>query len=135
MARSSRASRSFTLTATIAQASASADRLRGRARSQHSRLEGAKLVKAFALAAATLFAIVLSGCAGRPSGNLLVVSGAAPGAASVDMLVATTCSDKNVPPAIMFNGGRGIGLLAYRFRFSRTPCGTPAKVRGRPASR
>jgi len=61
-------------------------------------------------AAAALLALGLSGCAGRPSGNLVVVSASAPGASTVDMLVATTRADVSDPPGVMFNGERAPGL-------------------------
>jgi esterase/lipase superfamily enzyme len=66
--------------------------------------------RAFALAAIAVLAVALNGCAGRPSGNLLVVSASAPGASSVEMLVATTRSDDQASPGVMFNGERRIGL-------------------------
>ena len=67
------------------------------------------LNKVFASAAAfALFA--LGGCAGRPSGNLIPVSASAPGARSVDMLVATTRAEDLAPAGIMFSGERGRGL-------------------------
>jgi esterase/lipase superfamily enzyme len=62
----------------------------------------------FAVAAIVVFAT--GGCAGRPSGNLIAVSASAPGASSVDMLVATTRSDDSVPAGVMFGGERGRGL-------------------------
>ncbi len=61
-------------------------------------------------AAAALLALGLSGCAGRPSGNLVVVSASAPGASIVDMLVATTRADVSDPPGVMFSGERAPGL-------------------------
>ncbi len=61
-------------------------------------------------AAAALVALGLSGCAGRPSGNLVVVSASAPGASIVDMLVATTRADVSEPPGVMFGGERAPGL-------------------------
>ncbi len=66
--------------------------------------------KAFAVTAAVFVAFGLGGCAGRPSGNLVVVSASAPGASAVDMLVATTRSDNPVAPGVMFNGERAHGL-------------------------
>jgi esterase/lipase superfamily enzyme len=68
------------------------------------------LEKTIAWAAAALLALVLSGCAGRPSGNLIVVSASAPGASIVDMLVATTRAEVAEPPGVMFNGERAPGL-------------------------
>jgi esterase/lipase superfamily enzyme len=66
--------------------------------------------KAFAFAATAFLTLALVGCAGRPSGNLVVVSASAPGASAVDMLVATTRSDNPVAPGVMFNGERAHGL-------------------------
>jgi esterase/lipase superfamily enzyme len=63
-----------------------------------------------ASAAALVVVLGLSACAGRPNGNLVAVAASAPGASAVEMLVATTRSDEGVPPAVMFNGERGIGL-------------------------
>jgi esterase/lipase superfamily enzyme len=68
------------------------------------------VTKAFAIAGAALVAFALVGCAGRPSGNLVVVSASAPGASAVDMMVATTRSDNPVAPGVMFNGERAHGL-------------------------
>ena len=68
------------------------------------------MTKAFVIAGAALVALVLAGCAGRPSGNLVVVSAGAPGASAVDMMVATTRSDNPVAPGVMFNGERARGL-------------------------
>ena len=61
-------------------------------------------------AAAALLALALSGCAGRPSGNLIVVSASAPGASTVDMLVATTRAGVSDPAGVMFSGERAPGL-------------------------
>ena len=58
-------------------------------------------------AAFALLALGLGGCAGRPSGNLVVVSATAPGASAVDLLVATTRMDVAEPPGVMFSGERG----------------------------
>jgi esterase/lipase superfamily enzyme len=55
-------------------------------------------------------ALAMSGCAGRPSGNLVVVNSGALSVKPVDMLVATTRDEKLSPPGIMFNGERGHGL-------------------------
>jgi len=52
----------------------------------------------------------LCGCAGRPSGNLIVVSATAPGANTVDMMVATTRVEVSEPVGVMFNGERAHGL-------------------------
>src|SRR5271166_7169142 len=61
-------------------------------------------------ATSSLLALGLSGCAGRPSGNLIVVSASAPGASTVDMFVATTRANVSDPPGVMFNGERAPGL-------------------------
>ena len=66
--------------------------------------------RAFASAVAAVLAFALCGCAGRPSGNLIAVAAGAPGAHSVDMLVATTRAEDLAPPGIMFGGERGRGL-------------------------
>jgi esterase/lipase superfamily enzyme len=71
------------------------------------------LNKTFVLAATAVFALGLNGCAGRPSGNLVVVSASAPGASTVDMLVATTRADVSEPVGVMFNGER-----AHRLAFA-----------------
>jgi esterase/lipase superfamily enzyme len=63
-----------------------------------------------AIAGAALAVFVLVGCAGRPTGNLVVVPAGAPGASTVDMMVATTRSDTPVAPGVMFNGERAHGL-------------------------
>ena len=68
------------------------------------------LGKTIVWAAAALVALGLSGCAGRPTGNLVVVSASAPGASIVDMFVATTRADVSDPPGVMFNGERAPGL-------------------------
>ena len=68
------------------------------------------MTKAYAIAGAALLAIAVVGCAGRPTGNLVVVSASAPGASAVDMMVATTRADDPVAPGVMFNGERARGL-------------------------
>ena len=62
-----------------------------------------------ALFALVLTALLFAGCAGRPVGNL-VVGASAPGAQSVDMLVATTRAPVAAPAGVMFGGERGVGL-------------------------
>lgn len=64
--------------------------------------------RAFAVTA--LLALTLAGCAGRPMGNLIVTSATAPGASTVEMLVATTRQDALSPPGVLFNGERRTGL-------------------------
>jgi esterase/lipase superfamily enzyme len=68
------------------------------------------LGKTVVWAAAALVALGLGGCAGRPSGNLVVVSASAPGASIVDVFVATTRADVSDPPGVMFSGERAPGL-------------------------
>ena len=68
------------------------------------------MAKTFAIVGAAFLAVALVGCAGRPSGNLVVVSASAPGASAVDMMVATTRADSPVAPGVMFNGERAHGL-------------------------
>jgi esterase/lipase superfamily enzyme len=75
-----------------------------------SRVSGGGVTKAYVIAGAALLAIALVGCAGRPTGNLVVVSASAPGASAVDMMVATTRADDPVAPGVMFNGERARGL-------------------------
>jgi esterase/lipase superfamily enzyme len=65
----------------------------------------------FVWAQAALLALALSGCAGRPSGNLIVVSASAPGASTVDMLVATTRAGVSEPAGVMFGGERAPGFV------------------------
>jgi esterase/lipase superfamily enzyme len=66
--------------------------------------------KTLASALVGLLALALIGCAGRPSGNLVVVSATAPGTSTVNMLVATTRADVAQPAGVLFNGERGRGL-------------------------
>ncbi len=71
---------------------------------------GPSLYKIHASAAAGLFALALVGCAGRPTGNLVVVSAQAPpGASKVEILVATTRAEAT-QPGVMFSGERAPGL-------------------------
>ena len=61
--------------------------------------------------AAGFLMLALAGCAGRPSGNLVVVlAPQPPGASTVDMLVATTRAEVAEPAGVMFGGERGRGL-------------------------
>ena len=59
-----------------------------------------------------LFALVLllAGCAGGHEGDLIPVAQRAPGASSVDILVATTRAPVSDPEGVMFGGERAIGL-------------------------
>ncbi len=52
-------------------------------------------------------ALGLSACAGRAHGVLIPVQATAPGTSNVEMLVATTRSDKDAAPGEMFSGARG----------------------------
>jgi esterase/lipase superfamily enzyme len=54
--------------------------------------------------------LTLAACAGRPQGDLIPVAVQAPGASTVDMLVATTRAPVDEPPGVMFGGERGVGL-------------------------
>jgi esterase/lipase superfamily enzyme len=55
--------------------------------------------------------LLVAGCAGRPTGNLVAISAPpVPGASTVDMLVATTRAPVDAPPGVMFGGERAIGL-------------------------
>lgn len=97
--------------------------------------------KAFAVSAAVFITISLGGCAGRPYGNLIAVSASAPGASAVDMLVATTRSDNDVPPGVMFSGERARGLAFADICVSIPPDGArrvgevqwPSSIPGDPA--
>jgi len=55
-------------------------------------------------------ALLLSACAGRPEGNLVAIEARAPGASTVNMLVATTRAPVEAPQGVMFGGERGRGL-------------------------
>jgi esterase/lipase superfamily enzyme len=68
------------------------------------------VTKSLAIAGVAFLAVALAGCSGRHTGNLVVVSASAPGASTVDMMVATTRSDNPVGPGVMFNGERARGL-------------------------
>jgi esterase/lipase superfamily enzyme len=102
---------------------------------------GGILTSGFAHAATAIIVFALLGCAGRPSGNLIAVSSSAPGASSVDMLVATTRSDDAVPAGVMFSGERGHGLAFADIAVSIPPDSArkigevqwPAAVPGDPA--
>jgi len=75
-----------------------------------------------ALALALLAALLaMGGCSGRPVGNLVVVSASAPGAETVDMLVATTREATAQPPGVLFDGERGIGLAFADIAISVPP--------------
>src|SRR5271166_4337947 len=82
---------------------------------------GPSLYKIHASAAAGLFALALVGCAGRPTGNLVVVSAPPPaGASTVDMLVATTRAEAT-QPGVMFSGERAPGLAFAEIAVSIPP--------------
>ncbi len=57
-----------------------------------------------------LLALALAACAGRPEGNLVAVEAQAPGASTVNILVATTRAPVDAPQGVMFGGERGRGL-------------------------
>ena len=68
-------------------------------------------MKSGCVLAAGALALTLVGCAGRPSGNLVVVSAPRPADASnVDIMVATTRAEVADPPGVMFGGERARGL-------------------------
>jgi esterase/lipase superfamily enzyme len=64
-----------------------------------------RLAVAILLALATMVA----GCSSRPYGDL-IVGATAPGASTVNLLVATTRAPVLDPPGVMFGGARGKGL-------------------------
>ncbi len=68
---------------------------------------GARALRAFAFACA--LAAAAAGCSSRPYGDL-IVGASAPGATTVDMLVATTRAPVVEPPGVIFGGARGRGL-------------------------
>ena len=63
------------------------------------------------VAVAILLALttILAGCSSRPYGDLIVGT-TAPGASTVNLLVATTRAPVLDPPGVMFGGSRGRGL-------------------------
>jgi esterase/lipase superfamily enzyme len=65
--------------------------------------------------------LLVAGCSGRPSGNLVVVSATSPRAQTVDMLVATTRAPVAQPPGVMFDGERGAGLAFADIAISVPP--------------
>jgi len=92
------------------------------------------------LALALLCALLLAACASRPFADL-VVGTTAPGASTVDLLVATTRAPVVSPPGVIFGGqrGRGYGFAdiavsippdsartAGEVQWPRTPPGDPA---------
>ncbi len=83
----------------------------------------------FALATA----IVAAGCSGRPYGDL-VIGTTAPGASTVDLLVATTRAPVVEPPGVMFGGSRGADLHFADIVVSIPPDHKPGDVEwpGRP---
>lgn len=102
--------------------------------------EAARLrsIRILALVAA---ALALAGCGGRPYATLLPVSASAPGAHTVDMLVATTRAPSPVP-GVVFSGDRGKGLSLENILVSIPPDGVrkpgaviyPARNPGNPAT-
>jgi len=62
-----------------------------------------------AVAWALAMAMVVAGCSSRPYGDL-VVGASAPGASTVDLLVATTRAPVVEPAGVIFGGARGNGL-------------------------
>ena len=63
----------------------------------------------------------LAGCAGKPTGVLLPTAASAPGAAKVDLLVATTRSSQGVSAGEMFSGERARGLAFADISVSLPP--------------
>ena len=74
-----------------------------------------------AILSALLATLMIAGCSGRPVGNLVIVSPPAPGAAPVDMLVATTRAPVAQPPGVMFGGERAAGLAFADIEISVPP--------------
>jgi len=88
-----------------------------------------------------LCAVLLAGCASRPYGDL-VVGTSAPGASTVDLLVATTRAPVVEPAGVLFGGARGRGFefadiavsippdsarRAGEVQLPRTPPGDPSR--------
>ncbi|MEJ8572345.1 alpha/beta hydrolase [Microbaculum marinum] len=57
-----------------------------------------------------ILALVVAGCAGRPTGVLIPFSGEVSGTNVVDILVATTRGPDEVAPGMMFSGSRAPGM-------------------------
>lgn len=66
-------------------------------------------------------ALALAGCAGKPTGVLLPTAASAPGAAKVELLVATTRSSQGVTQGEMFSGERARGLAFADIAISLPP--------------
>jgi esterase/lipase superfamily enzyme len=85
-------------------------------------------------------AFALVACAERPEGALIAVTAQAPGASTVDMLVATTRAPVETP-GVLFGGERGIGLRFADIAVSIPPDSArkigdvqwPAQLPGDPA--
>ncbi len=75
-------------------------------------------------AAAILLALatIVAGCSSRPYGDLIVGT-TAPGASTVNLLVATTRAPVLDPPGVMFGGSRGRGLDFADIAVSIPPAG------------
>lgn len=65
--------------------------------------------------------LALAGCAGKPTGVLSPTAATAPGAAKVDLLVATTRSSQGATPGEMFSGERARGLAFADIAVSLPP--------------
>jgi esterase/lipase superfamily enzyme len=91
---------------------------------------------------AVAMGLALVSCGGRPNGVLIPVAQTAPGASVVDVLVTTTRSDENVPPAQMFSGERGRGMGFAEIAVSIPPDASrkigeiqwPSSLPGNPAT-
>jgi esterase/lipase superfamily enzyme len=66
-------------------------------------------------------ALLIAGCASRPTASLIPVSERAPGTDIVDMLVATTRAQVTEPAGVMFSGERAIGLAFADIAISVPP--------------
>jgi esterase/lipase superfamily enzyme len=82
-----------------------------------------RAVVAIVLALAT----TVAGCSSRPYGDL-IVGATAPGANTVDLLVATTRAPVLEPPGVMFGGSRGKGLDFADIVVSIPPQHRPGEV-------
>ena len=72
-------------------------------------------------------ATTVAGCSSRPYGDL-IVGATAPGARTVDLLVATTRAPVLEPPGVMFGGSRGKGLDFADIVVSIPPQHRPGEV-------
>ena len=75
-----------------------------------------------AVAVLLALATIVAGCSSRPYGDLIVGT-TAPGASTVNLLVATTRAPVLDPPGVMFGGSRGRGLDFADIAVSIPPAG------------